>query len=69
MEWLPPYSPQCNTVEHIWDEISEKYFVNRVLKSLDAVEDTLVEALISLEYDHQKVASITGFDWIVNVKL
>lgn len=22
--WLPPYSPQCNPVEHLWDEIREK---------------------------------------------
>lgn len=28
--WLPAYSPQCNPVEHIWDEIREKWFPNRV---------------------------------------
>jgi len=22
--WQPPYSPQCNPVENIWDEIREK---------------------------------------------
>ncbi|UCG66888.1 MAG: transposase [Deltaproteobacteria bacterium] len=24
--WQPPYSPQCNPVENIWDEIREKWF-------------------------------------------
>ena len=24
LAWLPAYSPQCNPVEHIWDEIREK---------------------------------------------
>ena len=65
MAWLPPYSPQCNLVEHLWDEIREKSFHNRVFESLDAVEDTLVVALAALEHDPQKVHGLTGFDWII----
>ena len=34
--------------------------------SLDAVEDTLVEALVSLEKDQARVQSLTGFNWIIN---
>jgi len=49
LEALPPYSPQLNPVEHIWDEIREKWFANEVFNSLDAVEDRLVEALVALE--------------------
>jgi len=26
----PPYSRQVNPVEHIWDEVREKYFPNRI---------------------------------------
>jgi transposase len=66
LEALPPYSPQLNLVEHIWDEIREKWFTNEVFNSLDAVEDRLVEALVALENDQKLVASITGFDWIIN---
>lgn len=65
LDWLPPYSPQCNPVEHLWDEIREKHFCNRVFNSLDAVETTLCSALASLEASPQVVASLTGFDWIV----
>lgn len=65
LDWLPPYSPQCNPVEHLWDEIREKHFCNRVFNSLDAVENTLCSALASLEASPQVVASLTGFDWIV----
>ncbi len=36
------YSPQLNPVEHIWDEIREKWFANEVFNSLDAVEDRLM---------------------------
>lgn len=67
--WLPPYSPQCNPVENIWDEIREKWFPNLVFKSLDAVEDALVEALVSLENDNGRTQGIAGFDWIVNINL
>jgi len=68
LEALPPYSPQLNPVEHIWDEIREKWFANEVFNSLDAVEDRLVEALVALENDRELVASTTGFDWIINCR-
>jgi transposase-like protein len=67
--FLPPYSPELNPVEHLGEEIREKWFPNRVFKSLDAVESVLVEALHSLEQSPEKVASITGFDWINNLIL
>jgi len=67
--WLPPYSPQCNPVEHLWDEIREKWFPNRVFPSLQAVENTLVEALATLEKDKQRIAGLTGFDWIISIPL
>lgn len=67
--WLPPYSPQCNPVEHIWDEIREKWFPNRVFQSLDAMEDILCDALQTLENDKKRVNSLTGFKWIVSVLL
>ena len=68
LEALPPYSPQLNPVEHIWDEIREKWFANEVFNSLDAVEDRLVEALVALENDRELVASTTGFDWVINCR-
>jgi transposase len=62
LEALPPYSPQLNPVEHIWEEIREKWFANEVFDSLNAVEDRLVEALVALENGRELVASTTGFD-------
>jgi putative transposase len=69
LEALPPYSPQLNPMEHIWDEVREKWFTNEVFESLDGVEDRLVEALAALERDQELVASTTGFDWIINCPL
>ena len=66
LSFLPPYSPQLNPVEHLWEEIREKWFQNLVFDSLDAVEDRLLTALVSLENDRRWVASLTGFDWIIS---
>jgi transposase len=63
---LPPYCPELNPTEHVWDEIREKFFPNVVFGSLEAVEDQLVEAIVFLEKNPTIVQSITGFKWIVN---
>lgn len=66
---LPPYSPQLNPVESLWDEIREKWFTNLLFDSLDAVEGRLVQALARLHSDCRRVQSVTGFRWIVNIQL
>jgi transposase len=67
--FLPPWSPQLNPVEHLWDEVREKWFGNRVFASLSAVEEQLITALKILEEDSPRVASLAGFDWIRNIPL
>jgi transposase len=67
--FLPAYSPQLNPVEHVWDEIREKWFANKVFQSLDAVEDLLVDALCALEDDKKRVLGLSGFDWIISINL
>lgn len=62
--FLPPYSPELNPVEHLWEEIREKWFPNKVFKTLDGVESVLVEALATLERSPEEVENITGFHWI-----
>ena len=66
---LPAWSPQLNPVEHLWNELREKWFANRVFHSMAAVEDQLVLALTTLENDPQRMASLTGFDWIRSILL
>ena len=66
---LPPYSPQLNPLEHIWEEIREKWFPNLVFDSLGAVEDRLVQALFALENNPPLVASTTGFDWVISIPM
>lgn len=63
---LPPYSPELNPVEHLWDELREKSFHNLVFDSLDALENHLEIALHDMELDHERVHSIVAWPWIIN---
>ena len=63
---LPPYAPELNPVEHLWDELREKYFHNKVFDSLDALENQLTVGLVALEQDRVRVQSIVAWEWIIN---
>ena len=57
----PAYSPELNPVEHIWDELREKYFHNRVFSSLDRLIDVLCQGLNALADDAERLRSLTSF--------
>jgi hypothetical protein len=65
----PPYSPQVNPVEHVWDDLREKHFGNRALPSLDALIEVLCQGLNELADDPARLRSLTGFPHIINVTL
>lgn len=65
LSWLPPYSPECNPSEHIWEEIREKWFGNTVFQSLEDVEILLADSLSALENAPSRVQSLTGFEWVL----
>lgn len=64
--FLPPYSPELNPQEHVWDELREKFFHNRAFDSIDDLEMHLEGALKSLESNPNRMHGITGWDWIIN---
>jgi transposase len=64
LELLPPYSPELNPVEPLWDYMREHYFANRVFSTIAQVERRLCEAFRDLDSDPDLVRSIAGFDWI-----
>jgi transposase len=65
----PPYSPEVNPVEHVWDELREKYFHNRLFPSLQALIDVLCHGLNVLTADRERLCSLTGFPHLLNVNL
>ena len=64
--YLPPYSPELNPVENIWEELREKGFYNKVFDSLDALENQLFHSLKHLEDNPEITKSIAAWPWIVN---
>ena len=64
---LPPYAPELNPVEHLWDELREKCFHNKVFASLDGLEGDLEMALLAMENTPEVIKSIANWPWIINV--
>ena len=45
---IPPYTPEMNPIEQVWEEIREKNFGNRFFDSLKKVSDMLCESVRNL---------------------
>jgi len=61
---LPPYSPQLNPSENMWDEMREKAFANRSFSSMKDLEEHLCETLRAYENKPDTVQSICKWKWI-----
>ncbi len=65
----PPYSPEVNPAEHLWDELREKQLHNRAFSSLDELIEVLCQGLNALTDDPAALRSLTAFPHIINVEL
>ncbi len=66
---LPPYSPELNPREHVWDALREKAFPNRVLGEMDQGIAGLNQGLGELSADAERIRSLTAWPWIVSLNL
>jgi len=66
LAYLPPYSPELNPEEQVWDELREKFFGNKIFKTLEAVMDRAIEALQVLEKSPERLKSLAHRNWIIN---
>ncbi len=67
--FLPPYSPELNPVEHVWEHLRENEFRNDALASLDEVEDRLMKGIRKLIDGPELVMSMALFSWIKTLRL
>jgi len=63
---LPPYSPELNPAELLWDELREKEFPNCVFDSLSAVTQQLRHGLRKMQRTPDALKSLTGWNWIIS---
>ena len=66
---LPGYSPELNPQEHVWDELREKEFPNRVFADLESVIGQLHEGLPRLASNPKALTSLTAWPWIISLNL
>lgn len=57
----PAYSPEVNPVEHLWEDLREKYLHNRLFSSLDSLIDVLCQGLNELTEDKERLRSMMSF--------
>ena len=61
--FIPPYTPEMNTIEQIWKELHRIGFSNEIFAALEKVVKRLCDTICSLPA--QTICSITGRDWIL----
>lgn len=58
---LPPYSPELNPIEQLWDQVAVAY-ANRVYETLDEIEEDISNALRPFWESPAPVLSLLGAD-------
>ena len=61
---LPPYSPELNPAEQIWNILRRDYFANRVFDCLEAATNQAEHGLAEMAADKLAVRKLTNWPWI-----
>ena len=64
---LPPYSPELNPVENIWQYLRQNQLSNRVFETYDAVVDACCDAWNALMQAPKRIRSIATRPWVRTV--
>lgn len=64
---LPPYSPELNPVENVWQYLKHNFLNNRVFPSYTDILDACCHAWNRLCADKGRIKSITTRDWVRTV--
>ena len=65
---LPPYSPELNPQENIWQYLRQNHLSNRVFDTCDAIVDACRNAWNSLVAMPERITSIATRSWAKTVK-
>ena len=61
---LPPYSPELNPAEQIWNKLRRDYFANRVFDSLGAATTQAEQGLAEMAVNKPAISQLTNWPWI-----
>ena len=62
---LPPYSPELNPQENVWQWLKDKYLANRVFASFDEIVDAAVIAWNEFVKNPALIKSISDRSWAI----
>lgn len=64
---LPPYAPELNPQENIWQFLRQNYLANRVFETQEAIVEACCSAWNSLIAQPDKITSIATRSWAKHV--
>lgn len=65
---LPPYAPELNSAENIWEYLRKNKLANSIFETYDDIVEACCNAWSFFASDPEAVSSITSRDWAkVNV--
>ena len=60
---LPPYSPELNPQEQVWEYLKDRFLSNRVFKNYEEIVNVCCEAWSSFASEPDRIASLTQRKW------
>ena len=60
---LPPYSPELNAIEKVWQYLRDRYLSGRLFPGTRAIVDACCGAWNSLIAETGRIRSLTDFEW------
>ena len=60
---LPPYSPELNPVENVWQFLRQNHLSNRIFDSYEAIVDACCAAWNAFAQVPNRVREITSREW------
>lgn len=66
---LPPYSPELNAIERLWQFMRENVLSHRLFTDLEAIFDACCRAWNQVVAETGRIRSTCGFPWALQVKI
>jgi transposase len=63
--YQPPYLPELNPVEHLWDYIRENYFKNAYWLCMETLEKALAAVLKKIADFPEMIQRLVRFHWAI----
>lgn len=63
--YQPPYSPELNPTEHLWEYIRENHLRNCIWPTLEALENILEGILKTISDCAETIRTLVGFRWAI----